>query len=262
MNSIDYPILEYDPGKKALIEPSTIIKEQQVPKVCLLPFYYDTIQQFRNEGILEEIAQIESSATPNICLYVLEFKGKKLAVISPGLGAPYAASILDVAIALGCRKFLAFGSCGVLDKSIKRNQLIIPSSAIRDEGTSYHYIPPSREVMADPVLVKEIEAFLDDRQIDNITGKTWTTDAFFRETPARIERRKKEGAIVVDMEAAALFAVSQFRDVKLGYILAGSDDVSGLEWDRRLHMKIANFHERFFWLAVEVALEIYKIRKK
>ena len=111
MNSIDYPILEYDPGKKALIEPSTIIKEQQVPKVCLLPFYYDTIQQFRNEGILEEIAQIESSATPNICLYALEFKGKKLAVISPGLGAPYAASILDVAIALGCRKFLAFGSC-------------------------------------------------------------------------------------------------------------------------------------------------------
>ena len=59
------------------------------------------------------------------------------------------------------------------------------------------------------------------------------------------------------MEAAALIAVAEFRKIKLGYVLSGGDDISGLEWDRRLQMGAANFHEKFFWLAADLCLEIF-----
>ena len=257
MDFIDIPLLEYDSGRNAIIEPSKVIKEKDVPKRCLMPFYQNIILQLRNEGLLEEIAQIESSVVPNTILYELNYKKEKIAVISPSLGAPYAAGNLEIAIAFGCRNFLSIGSCGVLAKDIARNSLIILDSAIRDEGTSYHYMPPSREIKVNRELVKKIKNYLDLRKVQNTIGKTWTTDAFFRETPAKIKRRKNEGAITVEMEAAALLAVAKFREVQIGLILAGGDDVSGLEWDRRIHMKIAEFQERFFWLGVDTCLEIF-----
>ena len=76
-----------------------------------------------------------------------------------------------------------------------------------------------------PDIVGKIQNNLDAKQIKYICGKTWTTDAFYRETPKKIEKRRREGAIIVEMEAAALFAVAGFRNVQLGYLLAGSDDV-------------------------------------
>jgi uridine phosphorylase len=147
------------------------------------------------------------------------------------------------------------GSGGVLDKTIARDQLIVPTSAIRDEGTSYHYYPPSREIALDPDVITQIKNFLERKDIKYMTGKTWTTDAFFRETPEKIQTRKKEGAIIVEMEAAALIAVAKFRQVKLGYILGAGDDVSRLEWDTRGLMKTTGFHEKFFWMAAELAAE-------
>ena len=171
--------------------------------------------------------------------------------MTSGLGAPFAAGMLEFAIACGCRKFLVIGSGGVLEKTIARDQLIVPTSAIRDEGTSYHYAPPSREISLDPDIVTQINHFLDRKQIKYMTGKTWTTDAFFRETPEKIQARKQEGAIIVEMEASALIAVAKFRQVKLGYILGAGDDVSGMEWDHRGLMRTTSFHEKFFWLAAE-----------
>src|SRR5574341_1363906 len=84
-------------------------------------------------------------------LYEIEYQGKRLAFIHPGVGAPMAAGILEDAVAHGCRKFIVCGGCGVLEKGIAVGHLIVVSSAIRDEGTSYHYLPPSREVTANPL---------------------------------------------------------------------------------------------------------------
>ena len=93
-----------------------------------------------------------------IKLYELNFQGKNLVIVNPGMGAPLAALTLEVMIALGCRKFMACGSCGVLKSEIKDGVVIIPASALRDEGTSYHYLPPSRTVEMNPSVIEKLEA--------------------------------------------------------------------------------------------------------
>jgi uridine phosphorylase len=93
---------------------------------------------------------------------------------------------------MGCKKFIACGMCGVLQKELAVGHLIIPTSAVRDEGTSYHYVKPSREITADERIVKIIENTLVEKKIPYIKAKTWTTDAFYRETPRKIAQRKKK----------------------------------------------------------------------
>lgn len=120
-----------------------------------------------------------------------------------------------------------------MKKDIQVGHLVLPYSAVRDEGTSYHYIEPSREVECDPDAVKTIESFLIRENIPYIKGKTWTTDAIYRETEEKIAKRVSEGCVTVEMEAAAFFAVSKLRNVFLGQILYGGDDLSGVVWDKR-----------------------------
>ncbi len=256
MEPRDFPILEFDPERKALIEPAEDGSGLNSPTHYLLPFYGPLLTHLKRKGILRKIAKFESSIFSSLYLYQMEYNDKRIAVMTPGLSAPFSAAILEFAIANGCKKFLAVGHCGVLDETIARNQLIVPTSAIRDEGTSYHYIYPSREVEVNLELVLKIKTILDKKKIQYIAGKTWTTDAYYRETPERIKKRKSEGALTVEMEAAALLAVAQFRGVRLGYILAGGDDVSGLEWDRRDESGTLGFQEKLFWLAAEICLEL------
>ena len=257
MDPRDFPILEHDPERKALIDPSQIAPQLDVPEHCLFPFYFKLVKRLEKKGILKKITQETSIATPPLPLYETEYDGKRLAVMTSGLTAPFAAGNLEFAIATGCKKFIAFGSCGVLDNTIERGRLIVPTAAIRDEGTSYHYIPPSREISADPTVVDIIKKCLIARKIEFIEGKTWTTDSFYRETPEKIKKRKNEGALIVEMEAAALFAVAKFRNIPLGFLLAGGDDISGLEWDRRTSLKKPEkMLEEFFWLAAEICLKL------
>jgi uridine phosphorylase len=104
---------------------------------------------------------------------------------------------------------------------------------VRDEGVSYHYIEPSREIECNPDAIMAIEGVLNQEKVPFIKAKTWTTDAIFRETEAKIAKRVAEGCVTVEMEAAAFYAVSKFRNVLLGQILYGGDDLSGIEWDKR-----------------------------
>jgi len=132
----------------------------------------------------------------------------------------------------------------------------VPTSAVRDEGTSYHYLPPGREVCPSPAAVAAIEAALNVAGIDYTKGKTWTTDGIYRETADKVARRRAEGCLTVEMEAAAFFAVARFRGVELGQILYGGDDVSGEEWDSRHWHKRASVREKLFWLAADAALRL------
>jgi uridine phosphorylase len=187
----------------------------------------------------------------------LEFQGRKFAAIHPGVGSALTCGILEEIIVRGCRKFIACGGCGVLDHEIAVGHLVVPTHAVRDEGTSYHYLPPGREVEANPYAVKAIEKVLEKHGIPYILGKTWTTDAPYRETQGKVRQRRSEGCITVEMEASAFFAVSQFREVILGQILYGGDDVSGLgEWDQRDWHKQYETREKLFWLAAEACLEL------
>ncbi|MBY9003855.1 MAG: nucleoside phosphorylase [Candidatus Lokiarchaeota archaeon] len=252
----DIPLIEYDPERISIINPLSILDTTNVPERCIIPFYGSLLTEFERMGHLHKLVSYNSTVMEEIHLYEMHYKGERIAVMSPGFGAPFAAGNLELAIAMGCKKFIVIGSGGVLNESIARNKLIVLSSAIRDEGTSYHYLPPSREVEANPAMIMQIQEFLVKTHVDHLVGKTWTTDAFFRETPNKIKARKAEGAICVEMESSALMAVAQFRKVDLGFILAAGDDVSGLTWDQRQQTKNATFPERFFWLAADICLTL------
>ncbi len=255
MKQHDYPILEYDPEREAIIEPSRILKPLDgMPEHCVMCFFQEVIADVCDDGKAEIIGHLASEIGKNP-IYVVEYEGQRVAVTHAGLGAPLSGAFLDELIALGCRKFIACGSAGVLKREIVVGNVVVPESAVRDEGTSYHYLPPSREVSASPEGVAAIKRTLEKRSVPYLTGKTWTMDAFYRETPERVALRRAEGCLTVEMEASAFFAIAQFRGVLFAQILYGSDDVSGTEWDdHRGWLQRASVREKLFWLAVESVL--------
>jgi uridine phosphorylase len=152
---------------------------------------------------------------------------------------------------LGCRKFIVCGGCGVIEKGIAVGHLIVVSAAVRDEGTSFHYRPAGRELQADARGVAALEAALKAQGLPYLVGKTWTTDAPYRETRDKVELRRSEGCLTVEMEASALMAVAQFRNVVLGQVLYGGDDLSGEEWHHRDWRSRSDVREKLFWLAAD-----------
>jgi len=134
--------------------------------------------------------------------------------------------------------------------------VVVPTAAIRDEGASYHYLPPSREAYPSKAATAAIERTLKRHEVSYVRGKTWTTDAFYRETPDKIALRRGEGCLTVEMEAASFFAVATFRDVVFGQILYGGDDVGGETWDSRTWNRQTSVREKLFWLAAEAVLEL------
>jgi uridine phosphorylase len=250
-----YPILEFDPTPQAVIEPSKILRRIPLPRCAVPCFFQEVITKVIAEHHAEVAFTMKSELGPHP-IYTLDYKGSPVTIFHPGVGAPLAAGILEEAIALGCECFVACGGAGVLNKEIAVGHLVLPTAAVRDEGTSYHYLPPSREVTADPVVVGAIQATLQAHGVPYLPGKTWTTDAFYRETPEKVQRRRAEGCLTVEMEAAAFFAVAQFRKVRFGQILYGGDDVSAPEWDHRGWQSREEVREHIFWLAVEACLAV------
>lgn len=256
MEQRDFPILEFDRSSDALIEPARILKPVDgMPDRCVVCFFSEVFEKLRKDNRLTVIKHLRSEIGRHP-VYRFELNGVALAAFHPGVGAPLGAAMLDEVIALGSRKFIAAGGAGVLRGDIVMGHLVIPTSAVRDEGTSYHYLEPSREVSAAPSAVAAIEHALARRDVPYTIGKTWTTDAIYRETPARIAARKAEGCLTVEMEASAFFAVAQFRGATFGQLLYGADDVSGEQWDNRGWLKAATVREQLFWLAAESALEL------
>jgi len=251
----DIPLLEFDNDRKAIIEPALVHKNIGLPECCVMPIYGSLIEKLKTEGRLEKISEIYTSLVP-IDVSKLEFEGSYVTVAFPGMGAPFAAAIMEELIALGCRKFVACGSAGVLKSELQRGAVVIPNSAVRDEGTSYHYCPPSREIEIDPHIVQRLELILQKHHVDYEIGKTWTTDAFFRETRGKVSRRKSEGCLAVEMECSAFLAIARFRDVAFGQYLVAGDDVSGDEWDPRYVDDRMSTREKIFWLSVEACLSL------
>lgn len=250
-----YPILEHDFLAEAKIEPSYIIKPRDVPEHCVISFFRDV-----NEKVIS--GKQATVVVPNRWedgehpIYEIEHRGRRLAFFHPGVGAPIAAGLLEEAIAFGCRKFVVVGGAGVLEKGLEVGKLILVENAVRDEGLSYHYIEPGREIQAQPQALAAIRATLEARKLPFISGKTWTTDAPYRETQAMIDTRRAEGCLTVEMEAASLMAVAQFRTVLLGQILYAGDDLSGENWDRRGWQSRQEVRESLFWLAADACLEM------
>ncbi len=252
--SLTAPILEYDPSPDAIIQPENIIPRcAEMPEACVLCFFHDVIAHLLQEGLLQEIACMHSEMGRHP-IYRFSTPTGDVALAHPGIGAPFAAGLMEEVIALGARRIIACGSAGVLESTIDVGTVLVPTAAVRDEGTSYHYLPPSREVAVAPDMVERIVRVLSEQQIAYRLVKSWTTDAFYRETPARVARRREEGCACVEMETAALCAVAQFRGVQFGQLLYGGDDVSGVDWDHRGWTGRWNVREQLTFFAAEIAV--------
>ena len=250
------PILEFDPDREALLSPSHFHQPRgDMPTCGVLCFFQDVIGHLHAQGLLKEITSLRSEMGRHP-VYRFATPGGDVALVHPGIGGPLAAGLMEETIALGVRHFLACGGAGVLDSSLAVGELLVPTAAVRDEGTSYHYLPASREVAVQPAAIAVIEAGLRERQVLYRLVKTWTTDAFYRETPARIATRKAEGCACVEMETASLAAVAQFRGVTFGQILYGGDDVSGTQWDARDWKGQWTVREKLTLLAAEIAAQL------
>ena len=221
------PLLEFDASRVAIIEPSRVIEPIDIAEHCVLCFFQEVIAELVHEGARARHLHSGQSEVGDYPVYELDYGGRRLAVVHPGVGAPAAVARFERVIALGCRKFIVCGGAGVLDGTINVGDIVVPSSAIRDEGASYHYLRPAREVAPTRRALAAIEAVLSENHHDYVLGKTWTTDAVYRETRQQVNRRKREGCVVVDMEAAAFFAVARFRHVECAQILYGGGQPRG-----------------------------------
>src|SRR5947209_12591732 len=159
----DYPILEFDSAREAMLEPKMFIQAIDVPEHAVACFFQDVITRLAQEHKARVVWHLRSEIGKHP-VYELEVDGKRLVVFHPGVGAPLAAGMLEEVIALGCKKFIACGGAGVLDGDLAVGHIIVPTTAIRDEGTSYHYLPPGREVGANQEGVAAIERVLQAHQ--------------------------------------------------------------------------------------------------
>jgi uridine phosphorylase len=252
---MSYPILEFDPTRLAMIEPSRVIAGRDMPECCVICFFHEVVEKVAAERQATLLVENRWEDGPHP-VYEIPYQGRRLAFFQPGVGAPIASGLLEEVIAFGCRKFIACGGCGVLEKDIAVGNLVIVSGALRDEGVSYHYLPPGRQVDAGQAEIAALAETLNRRGLPYRTGKTWTTDAPYRETAQKVAARKAEGCLVVEMESAALIAVAQFRQVAFGQVLYGGDDLSGAEWDHRHWQSQADLREELFWLSAEACLAL------
>lgn len=172
------------------------------------------------------------------------------------VGGPAAAGLLEEVIAYGSRAFVACGGAGALRPEIALGHLIVVTSALRDEGVSHHYLPPARVVDALPGAVGRPLVGAEGARIPHVSGRTWTTDGFFRETPAKIAARRDEECLTVEMEAASLAAVASFRGMPLAQLLYGGDDLSGEVWDHRSWNSQHDVRDNMLDLAMEAALSL------
>jgi uridine phosphorylase len=246
------PLTEFDEDRLAVLEPS-MLKDIGLPEACVIVYYRSVMQGLLEKGLLTQIYEMATILTP-IPVFQVTFNGKPLTVVFPlSVGAPVAAGLLEELNALGCRKFVACGSAGALSSDLERDLIVVPNSGLRDEGTSFHYLPASRTIKANSEVIVKMEKVLKKHSVKFLTGMTWTLDAFYRETRQKVAKRRAEGCLTVEMEFSALAAVAQFRGVPFGQYLMVGDDVSGDQWDSRGFSYHSPARERLFWLAAEAA---------
>lgn len=248
-----YPVCEYDTNRNPIINPTDFL-DKTLPSKCVITFFGKEFNQFADDNKLPVIGYLRSEIF-DIPIYEYQTPEEKICITMAFCGAPGAAVTLEELHAMGCEKFIICGGAGAIKKDSEVGEIIVPVAAVRDEGTSYHYLEPSREVECHKETVDFVVSGLAKLGIPYTIGKTWTTDAIYRETPEMIELRGDEGCITVEMEAAAFFAVSKYYDIPLAQLLYAGDDVSGEKWDTRNWNKQKSVRSNLILTAIKLIEE-------
>lgn len=247
----EIPILEFDTAQNAVIMPGHH-SDYNFPKKAVMLFMEPEIEDFIAENECETIGKFVS-VTKEFYVYKTKINHIDIAFVQAPLGGAGAVQIMEQLIAGGVQEIIAAGCCGALVEDTE-GSFYIPVAALRQEGTSYHYLPPSREIKLDPVPIKAICKVLEKAGLSYKTCKTWTTDGFYRETKEMVLYRKSEGYSVVEMECASMAACAKMRGILFGQVLFTADSLADIEAHN-----IRNWGNDFFVASMRIAMEAVSI---
>lgn len=249
---------EFDRQKNAVIDPEMITDRiDNFPEVtvsCFSKQLFDSVLQLFEA---EKIAEIHSAVGLNP-IYAIEYKGVRFALFQSMVGEPLCVSQYEDVMAMGSKRLILLGNCGVLDKSIEDCGIIIPIMAIRDEGTSYHYAEAGDTIPVNRKYREEFKEVLKECGYSHVEGTTWTTDAPYRETRDKVQRRKNQGAICVEMECAGMQALCDFRGTEFFQFFYAGDNLDHSEWQPRSISGEVRLDDKvkIMFLAFELGLKI------
>ena len=204
---------------------ATVTPMPDCPATAVVTFQRPTMHVLLDHWETSSVRQLNFGGACDVDVLRVKDGGHEFGACLSPIGAPSATALLEELAALGFQRFVVFGTCGILVPGIASGRLIVPTTAVRDEGTSYHYAPASDTILL--ATAAKLVGILDDIHVPYVQGTVWTTDAFYRETRALVDRRVAEGCVAVDMEASALAAMSQFRGVDVYQFLVAADSLSG-----------------------------------
>ncbi|MDO5082662.1 phosphorylase [Arachnia propionica] len=245
----DFPVLDFDddPDDLVLGNPPRDPVPGLFPERAVIAFLGETVDEFASRRGAPVI-HTEVTINGTHPYWRIDTGSGPVVLVRAHLGAPMAVLLADPLFRCGVKEAVAVGSCGALHH-FEEGEWLVPARALRDEGTSHRYLPPSRWVELDPELTARCVAVIRERDLAVATVDVWTTDAILRETRAMVQARRAEGCSVVDMECAALAASARMHKVRFGQILFSADSLAGDEHDPRGWGRSS--HE----LALELALE-------
>ena len=249
----EIPILEFDTERAAVISPVHENLDLNLPTKCVFAFLGEYIDEYASRSDTKQVSFFVS-ATKNYPIYVTKYKGEEIVLCQAPVGAAAATQILDWLIGYGVCEIISAGSCGALEH-FEESTFLVPGKALRDEGTSYHYAPPSRFMEINERAKKAIEKTIMEHNMKYQEVITWSTDGFYRETKEKVAYRKSEGCSVVEMECSALAACAAFRKVIWGMILYTADSLADVDRYDERHWG-GNAYEYALTLCLDAVLAI------
>lgn len=213
-----HPLADKDYAAPSVFRPENLLREARrqkglptapIPEICVLDPDGDLLRLLRAEGRAQPCP---AWACYHTDLYRFEHDGEAFGVLGCAVGASFAVLVAEQMFASGCRFLVSITSAGQIRQSGPPPYFILITRALRDEGTSHHYLPPALFAEADPALTTPILEAVTATPLTVIAGPTWTTDAPFRETQSAIDEARGHGALAVEMEAAGLYAFARARN--------------------------------------------------
>jgi purine-nucleoside phosphorylase len=216
------------PDRRAIVNP---VKGKKPPDTGPLAIIAATESDLRLLTRLADVPVVEQRKLYMSSLQVHADDQRRFTLAGPLVGAPYAAMIVEALGVWGVKTILFIGWCGAVSRLVKAGDIIVPDSAMVDEGTSGHYCDPScRVALPARPLVHQTRLALQRYGIKFHDGTVWTTDAIFRETVEKVRHYQAKGALAVEMELSAIFTVAGFREIAAAGILVVSDELSDFKW--------------------------------
>ncbi len=249
---------EFDSEKNAVIDPDMVTQKLEgFPEVtvsCFSKKLFDSVLALFEAKVITEI----HSAAGRNPVYEVEYKGRQFAFFHSLVGEPLCVCQYEDLMAMGSKRLILLGNCGVLDRSIEDCGIIIPTEAIRDEGTSYHYAKASDTIPVNVRYREEFREVLRECGYPYVEGITWTTDACYRETRAKVNRRREQGAICVEMECAGMQAACDFRGTEFFQYFYAGDNLDHSSWEPRSLSGEVRLDDKMkiVFLAFELGLKI------